>query len=65
MIGDFCPDCGEWGCYGCGDDIDRPCSFCGEQDCDGSGYNCPDGHYQTYNEQGIGVSGTRHGESGG
>ena len=65
MIGDFCPDCGEQDCDGCGDDMDRPCSFCGEQDCDGSGYNCPDGHYQTYNEQGIGVSGTRHGESGG
>lgn len=29
---------------------DRVCSFCGEYECDGSGYNCPDNYYETYNE---------------
>jgi hypothetical protein len=53
MPEDFCPDCGEWGCDGCTcDDIDAPCTFCGDLDCDGSGYNCPDLHYQEYNLRG-------------
>ena len=52
MPSDFCPDCGEWGCPGCEEDDERVCSFCGEWDCDGSGYNCPDGHYQEYNLRG-------------
>jgi hypothetical protein len=49
----YCAGCGgcTWGCVDYGeDDPDRPCSFCGEQDCDGSGYNCPDEVYATYNE---------------
>jgi hypothetical protein len=40
----------EWElCGGCGDCDDGLCSFCGSEDCDGSGYNCDDGWYQTYN----------------
>lgn len=27
------------------DGIEMPCSFCGDPDCDGSGYNCDDGHF--------------------
>lgn len=28
------------------------CYFCGDSWCDGSGYNCDDGHYQEYNLRG-------------
>jgi hypothetical protein len=41
----FCPDCGQWGCYGCGDEGEgEPCFNCGEPGCPGY---CDD--YQTYN----------------
>ena len=39
-------------CGGCGDCDDGLCQFCGSEDCDGSGYNCDDGHYQEYNLRG-------------
>ena len=48
-------------CGYCGDCDDGRCQFCGEEDiCDGSGYNCPDEHYQEYNIH-DGPGGTRHG----
>lgn len=28
---------------------DAACQFCGDPDCDGSGYNCDDHYYQDYN----------------
>lgn len=31
---------------------ERPCNFCGSYECDRSGYNCPDNHYQEYNLRG-------------
>lgn len=31
-------------------DPDDPCTFCGSQDCDKTGYNCPDEYYDRYNE---------------
>lgn len=34
------------------DPSSSPCYFCGEFACDGSGYNCSDGHYQEYNLRG-------------
>jgi hypothetical protein len=30
----------------------KPCYFCDDPDCDGSGYNCEDGRYQEYNLRG-------------
>jgi hypothetical protein len=57
-----CPDedgCTSFGCQDYCEGPDIPCRFCGDLDCDGSGYNCADDHYQTYNEQGPGISGTR------
>ena len=65
-MSELCSGCGEVGCgsecvYGNDyyDDPNRPCEFCGDMNCDGTGYNCPDEHYQTYNVQGPGISGTR------
>lgn len=40
MPSECCPNCGVWGCYGCDFDDDSICQFCGEYECDGSGYNC-------------------------
>lgn len=32
---------------------EMPCSFCGSYECDGSGYNCDDGHFpDDYNLRG-------------
>lgn len=33
----------------CGARDDGRCAFCGSEDCDGSGYNCPDAIYDEYN----------------
>lgn len=50
-----CPDCGQCLCD-CSCDADT-CTFCGDPDCDGSGYNCPDNHYQEYNLRGWETAG--------
>jgi hypothetical protein len=44
---DFCWACGECGCDGqCEEwDGDRECQFCGQWECDGSGYNCNEEDY--------------------
>jgi hypothetical protein len=49
-----CPDpdgCASFGCQDWCEGPDIPCQFCGDLDCDGNGYTCPDDHHQTYNEQ--------------
>ena len=56
-MSDLCNRCGEWHadpmCPADDDEWDS-CQFCGDPDCDGSGYNCEDGHYQEYNLRGWG-----------
>lgn len=51
MDEDFCVVCGGSDCKSCSEDpYSAPCGFCGDVDCDGTGYNCLDDFYDTYNE---------------
>jgi len=46
----LCSDfCREYGCEDPGACDDGLCGFCGSDNCDGTGYNCPDDYYQDYN----------------
>ncbi len=64
-MSDLCDFCGEWHADPmCSDEDERVCTFCGDPLCDGSGYNCQDGHYQEYNLRGWGTCGAPHPDAG-
>lgn len=48
-----CSDfCREQGCEDPAACDDGFCDFCGAEDCDGTGYNCPDDRFTDYNLRG-------------